>query len=60
MTGNDYRSFAQLGAIFVAVGILYAILSGDGVIFGILAGAMLFAFMMGIGFLATWLGGKRR
>jgi multidrug transporter EmrE-like cation transporter len=59
MTQNDYRGFGLLAALFVAVGVVYALLRGDGMIFGALAGALLFGFMIGVGFLATWIGGKR-
>lgn len=59
MANRDLRGFGTLGAIFVAVGVVYGLLRGDGIAFGALAGALLFGFMMGVGFLASWIGGKR-
>lgn len=55
-TKDDVRGMLHLGGVFVAVGIVYGLLDGDGVIFGAIAGILLFGFMIGIGSLAVWIG----
>jgi len=42
VTKDNYRGFGSLAAIFIAIGVVYALLRGDGIFFGALAGALLF------------------
>jgi hypothetical protein len=51
---------AQLAAIFVAVGVAFGLLRGDGVLVGGIAGTLLFGLMIGVGALVEAIGrGKR-
>ena len=59
MTGHDFRTFSVFGAIFIAVGVAYALIKGDSLIFGALAGICMVAFLLGVAFLVTWIGGKQ-
>jgi hypothetical protein len=52
------RGFGALGAIFIAFGVAYGLFRGDGLFLGAVAGALLYAFVLGVGFLAMWIGGK--
>jgi hypothetical protein len=46
---DDVRGVAQLGGIFIAMGAAFGLLRGDGVIIGMIAGALLFAIIIGVG-----------
>jgi hypothetical protein len=51
---------AQLAAIFVAIGAGFGLLRGDGLVFGAVAGALLFGLMIGVGSLCELIGRGRR
>jgi hypothetical protein len=46
---SDIPGTVQLGAIFVAVGAVFGLLSGGGIIIGALAGALIFGMVIGVG-----------
>jgi len=56
LSKDDIPYFAKLGGIFVAIGTVFGVLSGDGIIVGAVAGALMYFIMFGIGYLCTLLG----
>jgi predicted PurR-regulated permease PerM len=51
----DRQELAGFAGIMIAVGAVFGILSGHGLIIGALAGALLFGLICGVG----WIGGAR-
>ncbi|WP_158816926.1 hypothetical protein [Methylocapsa sp. S129] len=53
-TGEDIKSTAQLGAIFVAVGAVFGLFRDGDPVIGAVAGLILYGIVIGIGLIATW------
>jgi hypothetical protein len=56
----NLSTMATLGGFFVAVGAGYGLWRDGEIIFGIVAGGLLFGLVIGVGALAEWIGGGRR
>ena len=57
---DDTRAASVLAGIFMAIGAIWGLFSGDGPFLGATVGGLLFALVMGVGSLLELIGRRKR